>query len=83
MSSLPEGCQPVQSTIGGVIYKGSFWVDSEKQLVNVAAEFGRKRSTPALKRHHPQPERDKANESAALGLFRSMVYEHRQANNIP
>jgi hypothetical protein len=83
MSSIPEVSQRVQSTIGGVTYKGTYWVDDEKHLVNVATEFGSKRSTPALKRHHAVDARNKANESAALGLFRSMVYEHRQANNIP
>lgn len=79
MSSLPEGYQPVQSTIGGVTYKGSYWVDNDKQVVIVATAFGNK-STPALKRHHTQRDRDKANESAALGLFRSMVYKHLQAS---
>jgi hypothetical protein len=82
MSAIPEGSQPVQSTIGGVIYKGRYWVDDEKQVINVAADFGHK-STPALKRHHAKEARDKANESAALGLFREMVYGHRQANKIP
>jgi hypothetical protein len=78
MSSLPEGYQPVQSTIGGVTYKGSFWVDHDKHVINVSTDFGHK-STPALKRHHDQRSRDKANESAALSLFREMVYKHRQA----
>ena len=77
MSPLPDGYQPVQSTIGGVTYKGGFWVDNDKQVVNVMADFGKK-STPALKRHHAQQERDKANESAALSLFRAMVYKHLQ-----
>ena len=79
MSSLPEGHQPVQSTICGVTYKGSYWVDDNKHVVNVSTDFGHK-STPALKRHHPQHARDKANESAALGLFRAMIYGHLQAN---
>lgn len=79
MSTLPAGYQPVQSTIGGVTYKGSYWVDNDKQLVNVSADFGH-RSTPALKRHHAQRDRDKANESVALGLFRAMVYRHLQAS---
>jgi len=82
MASLPEGYQPVQSTIGGVTYKGGFWVDDDKQVVNVMADFG-KRSTPAFKRHHAQHERDKANESAALALFRAMVYKHLQAPKAP
>jgi len=82
MSSLPEGYQPVQSTIGGVTYKGGFRVDDGKQVVNVTTDFG-SRSTPALKRHHAQRERDKANESAALGLFRAMVYSHLQAAKAP
>jgi hypothetical protein len=60
-------------------YKGSYRVDHEKHLVTVTTDFGHK-STPALKRHHPQHIRDKANESAALGLFRAMVYGHRQAS---
>jgi hypothetical protein len=79
MSSIPEGYQPVQSTIGGVTYKGSYWVDNDKHVVNVSTDFGN-RSTPALKRHHDQHARDKANESAALGLFRAMVYRHLQAD---
>jgi len=82
MSSLPEGHQPVQSTIGGVTYKGSYWVDKDKQVVNVSTDFGN-RSTPALKRRHDQRTRDKANESAALGLFRAMVYRHLQADRAP
>jgi len=82
MTLLPDGNQPVQSTIGGVTYKGSYWVDNDKQLVNVSADFG-KRSTPALKRHHDQRIRDKANESAALNLFRAMVYKHLQAPKAP
>lgn len=82
MSTLAAGHQPVQSTIGGVVYKGSFWVDTEKQVVNVSADFG-SRSTPALKRHHDQRERDKANESAALALFRAMVYKHLQDAKAP
>jgi hypothetical protein len=82
MSSLPEGYQPVQSTIGGVTYKGGFWVDNGKQVVNVTTDFGN-RSTPALKRHHAQHDRDKANESAALSLFREMVYRHLQAVKAP
>jgi hypothetical protein len=82
MSSLPEGSQPVQSTIGGVTYKGSFWVDNDKHVVNVSTDFGNA-STPSLKRRHDQRTRDKANESAALGLFRAMVYKHRQQNGAP
>lgn len=78
MSPLPEGYQPVQSTIGGVTYKGSYRVDNEKHVVNVATEFGN-RSTPAFKRHHDQRASDKANESAALGLFRAMVYRHLES----
>jgi hypothetical protein len=78
MSSIPEGYQRVQSTIGGVTYKGGFWVDVDKQVINVSTDFGHK-TTPALKRHHDQRDRDKANESAALGLFRAMVYKHLQA----
>jgi len=82
MSPLPAGYQPVQSTIGGVTYKGSYWVDNDKQVVNVSTDFGN-RSTPALKRHRAQHARDKANESAALDLFRAMVYRHLQANKAP
>lgn len=82
MSSLPEGCQPVQSTIGGVTYKGSYWVDNDKHVVKVFTDFG-SRSTPALKRRDDQRVRDKANESAALSLFRSMVYRHLQAQRAP
>jgi hypothetical protein len=82
MSSLPEGHQPVQSTIGGVTYKGSYWVDNDKQVINVSTDFG-SRSTPALKRRDGQRARDKANESAALSLFRAMVYRHRQADRAP
>jgi len=82
MSPLPEGYQPVQSTIGGVTYKGGFWVDTDKQMVKVTTDFG-SRSTPALKRHHAPQERDKANESAALSLFRAMVYRHLQAPKTP
>ena len=78
MSSLPEGYQPVQSTIGRVTYKGSYWVDNDKHVINVSTEFGN-RSTPSLKRRDDQRARDKANESAALGLFRAMVYRHLQA----
>jgi hypothetical protein len=77
MSSLPEGYQPVQSTIGGLTYKGSYWVDNDKYVVNVTSDFG-SRSTPALKRHHDQRTRDRANESAALDLFRAIVYRHLQ-----
>jgi hypothetical protein len=79
MTTLPEGYQPVQSTIGGVTYKGSYWVDNDKHVVNVSTDFGN-RSTPTLKRHHDQHTRDKANESAALGLFRAMVHRHLQAD---
>jgi hypothetical protein len=79
MASLQEGYQPVQSTIGGLTYKGSYWVDNDKQVVNVSTDFGN-RSTPAVKRHHNQQARDKANESAALALFRAMVYRHLQAD---
>jgi len=82
MSSLPEGYQPVQSTIGGVIYKGSFWVDNDKHVVNVSSEFGNK-STPSVKRRQDQRSRDKANESAALTLFRAMVCKHLQESNAP
>jgi hypothetical protein len=82
MSTLPEGSQPVQSTIGGVTYKGSYWVDNDKHVVNVSMDFGSK-STPALKRRHDQRTRDKANESAALGLLRAMVYSHLQAGKAP
>jgi hypothetical protein len=82
MSSLPEGYQPVQSTIGGVIYKGSYWVDNDKHVVNVTSEFGNK-STPSLKRRQDQRSRDKANESAALTLFRAIVCKHRLAGNAP
>ena len=82
MPSLPDGYQPVQSTIGGITYKGGFWVDNDKQVVNVVADFGKK-STPALKRHHAQHERDKANESAALNLFRAMVYKYLQEIKAP
>jgi len=78
MSSLPDGYQAVQSTIGGVTYKGGFCVDTDKQVVNVTTDFGN-RSTPALKRHHAQRDRDRANESAALNLFREMVYRHLQS----
>jgi hypothetical protein len=82
MSSLPEGYQPVQSTIGGVIYKGSFWVDNDKHVVNVSSEYGNK-STPALKRRQDQRARDKANESAALTLFRAIVCKHLLTANTP
>jgi hypothetical protein len=82
MSSLPEGHQPVQSTIGGVTYKGSYWVDHDKHVINVATDFGIK-STPALKRRHDQRTRDRANESAALSLFRAMIYKHVQASRTP
>jgi len=82
MATLPESYQPVQSTIGGVTYKGSYWVDNDKHVVNVTTDFGT-RSTPALKRRHDQRTRDKANESAALGLFRAMVYKHVQASKAP
>ena len=82
MSSIPEGYQPVQSTIGGVVYKGSYWVDNDKHVVNVATDFG-KGSTPSLKRRYDQRARDKANETAALGLFRAMVYRHLQADKAP
>lgn len=82
MSSLPEGYQPVQSTIGGVTYKGGFRVDNDKYVVNVMTDFGN-RSTPALKRHHAPQERDRANESAALNLFREMIYRHLQAAKAP
>ncbi len=82
MSTLPEGYQPVQSTIGGVTYKGGYRVDNDKHVVNVSTDFGSK-STPALKRHHDQHARDKANETAALGLFRSMIYRHLQADKAP
>ena len=82
MSSLPECYQPVQSTIGGVTYKGSYWVDNDKHVVNVFTDFGN-RSTPALKRRDGQRARDKANESAALSLFRAMVYRHLQAAKAP
>jgi len=82
MSSLPEGYQPVQSTIGGVTYKGSFWVDNDKHVVNVSTDFGSK-STPSLGRRQDQRSRDRANESAALGLFRAMVYKHLQAVRAP
>jgi len=82
MSPLPEGYQPVQSTIGGVTYKGNFWVDNDKHVVNVSTDFGNG-STPSLKRRDGQRARDKANESAALSLFRAIVYRHRQANRAP
>ena len=82
MSSLPEGYQPVQSTIGGVTYKGSYRVDNDKHVVQVSTDFGN-RNTPAFKRHHDQQASDKANESAALGLFRAMVYRHLQASKAP
>ena len=82
MSSLPEGYQPVQSTIGGVTYKGSFWVDNDKHVVNVSTDFG-KGSTPALKRRDDQRSRDRANGTAALSLFRAMVYRHLQADKTP
>jgi hypothetical protein len=82
MSSLPEGYQPVQSTIGGVTYKGSYWVDNDKHVVNVSTDFGT-RSTPSLKRRDDPRARDKANESAALRLFREMVYRHLQADRAP
>jgi len=82
MSTLPEGYQPVQSTIGGVTYKGSYWVDNDRHTVNVATDFGN-RSTPAFKRQHDQRASDKANESAALGLFRAMVYRHLEAARAP
>jgi hypothetical protein len=82
MSTLPEGYQPVQSTIGGVTYKGSYWVDNAKHVINVSTDFGNK-STPALKRREDQRARDKANGSAALGLFRAMVYRHLQAERTP
>jgi hypothetical protein len=78
MSSIPEGHQPVQSTIGGVTYKGTYWIDHDKHVINVATDFGNK-STPTLKRRDDQRTRDKANGSAALGLFRAMVYKHLQA----
>jgi hypothetical protein len=78
MSAIPEGSQPVQSTIGGVTYKGRYWVDNDKQVVNVSTDFAT-RSTPALKRHHAQQTRDRANESAALNLLRVMIYKHREA----
>jgi hypothetical protein len=54
----------------------------DKQVVNVTTDFGHRR-TPALKRHHTQSDRDKANETAALALFRAMVYSHLQANKAP
>ena len=82
MSSLPEGYQPVQSTIGGVTYKGSYWVDNDKHVVNVSTDFGNG-STPALKRRDDQRSRDRANGTAALGLFRAMVYRHLQADRAP
>jgi hypothetical protein len=84
MSSLPlpEGYQPVQSTIGGVTYKGSYWVDNDKHVVNVSTDFG-KGSTPALKRRDDQRSRDRANGTAALSLFRAMVYRHLQADKTP
>jgi hypothetical protein len=82
MSSLPEGHQPVQSTIGGVTYKGSYWVDNDKHVVVVSTDFGNG-STPSLKRRDDQRSRDRANETAALALFRAMVYRHRQADKTP
>ena len=82
MSSLPEGYQPVQSTIGGITYKGSYWVDNDKHLINVCTDFGN-RSTPALKRRDDQRSRDKANGTAALGLFRAMIYRHLQTVKAP
>lgn len=82
MSTRPEAYQPVQSTIGGVTYKGSYWVDNDKHVVNVTTDFGTQ-STPALKRRHDQRTRDKANESAALSLFRAMIYKHVQASRAP
>jgi hypothetical protein len=82
MSSLPEGYQPVQSTIGGVTYKGSYWVDNDKHVVNVSTDFGNG-STPALKRRDDQRSRDRANGTAALALFRAMVYRHLQADRAP
>jgi hypothetical protein len=82
MTTLPEGYQPVQSTIGGVTYKGGYCVDNDKHVVRVSTEFG-SGSTPALKRRQDQRARDKANESAALGLFRAMVYKHLQTVRAP
>ena len=63
-------------------YKGSYWVDNDKHVVNVSTDFGKK-STPSLKRRDNQRARDKANESAALSLFRAMVYKHLQADKAP
>jgi len=65
-----------------VTYKGSYWVDNDKHVVNVSTDFGKK-STPSLKRRDNQRARDKANESAALSLFRAMVYKHLQADKAP
>ncbi len=78
MTVRPEGYLPVQSTIGGVTYKGSYWVDNEKHVVKVSTEFG-SGSTPSLKRRQDQRTRDRANESAALDLLRALVYKHLQA----
>jgi len=57
-------------------------VDNDKHVVNVSTDFGN-RSTPSLKRRDDQRARDKANETAALGLFRAMVYRHLQADKAP
>jgi len=57
-------------------------VDNDKHVVNVSTDFGNG-STPALKRREDQRSRDRANGTAALGLFRAMIYRHLQATKAP
>jgi hypothetical protein len=81
-TALPQGYRPLEATIAGVTYTGSYWVDDQHHVVNVFCDFGNN-STPALGTHHPQHVRDEANESAASGLFRAMISGHLQNYTAP
>ena len=77
MPKLPQGHQRLTCTIDGVIYEGSYWVDESKHLVHVVTQHGGN-SAPAM-RVGSNYERDKANRSAAQGLFEAMIKTHLAA----
>ncbi len=69
MNDLPPGHVALECTIGGVIYRGSYWVDESTNMIHVVTEFGHN-SAPG---QADAPKREQANRSLAEWLFKSMI----------
>lgn len=75
----PQDYPPLETTIAGVTYMCSYWVDEPHRLVNVFTDFGHNK-TRVLESHHPQRARDESNCVRSAGAIGAMIRGHLQSD---